>query len=117
MTTIAIDATVGQIAAGTPAAGRVFEKYGIDFCCGGQTGFGEACRARGLDPAAVLAEIESAAAIPGEDTTDWRRAPIDLLIDHIVGTHHVYLKAGLPRLEAMIAKVAAAHGAAAPGIG
>ena len=111
MTTLATDATVGQIAAGTPAAVRVFEKYGIDFCCGGGTGLGEACRARGLEPDSVLAEIDRAAAIPGEDATDWRTAPLDALIDHIVGTHHVYLKANLPRIEAMIAKVAAAHGA------
>ena len=117
MTTLATDATVGQIAAGTPAAVRVFEKYGIDFCCGGGTGLGEACRARGLEPDSVLAEIDRAAAIPVEDTTDWRTAPLDALIDHIVGTHHVYLKANLPRIEAMIAKVAAAHGASAPEIG
>ena len=48
MTTLITESTVGQIAAETPASVRVFENYGIDFCCGGLVGFAEACRKRGL---------------------------------------------------------------------
>jgi regulator of cell morphogenesis and NO signaling len=33
------------------------------------------------------------------------------LIDHIVGTHHRYLRSELPRLDALNAKVCSAHGA------
>jgi len=116
MTTLNADLTVGRIAAETPASIRVFEKYGIDFCCGGGIGFGEACTARGLEPGMVLAEIERAAETPAQDPTDWRKAPVDALIDHIIETHHVYLKTELPRLGAMLEKVVAAHGAAVPAI-
>jgi regulator of cell morphogenesis and NO signaling len=72
MTTSTPDSTIGQIAAETPASVRVFEKYRIDFCCGGKVPFAEACRTRGLDPAAVMDEIGRATAAPAEDTTDWR---------------------------------------------
>lgn len=116
MTTLNMDITVGRIAAETPASIRVFEKYGIDFCCGGGTAFAEACAVRGLAAETVMAEIERAVEGPAEDRTDWRTAPIGALIDHIIGTHHVYLKTELPRLEAMLAKVMAAHGAAVPAI-
>jgi regulator of cell morphogenesis and NO signaling len=115
MSTLQAETTVGQIAAATPASVRVFETHGIDYCCGGRSNFADACRARGLDPETVLAEIEQTAA--GEEpATDWRTAPLTELIDHILETHHVYLKVNLPRIEAMLAKVMAAHGALVPPI-
>jgi regulator of cell morphogenesis and NO signaling len=115
MTTLKTEATVGQIAAETPASVRVFESYGIDYCCQGRTGFEEACRVKGLDPAAVMAEIEGAVS-EAADGKDWQTAPLAELIDHILETHHVYLKVNLPRIEEMVAKVAKAHGALAPPI-
>jgi regulator of cell morphogenesis and NO signaling len=108
--------TIGQIAAENPASIRVFEKYGIDFCCGGGIAFTEACSKRGLDADTVQAEIDAASGGPADDPTDWQTAPLDNLIDHIVETHHVYLKTQLPRLDAMIEKVQNAHGAAVPPI-
>ena len=58
MTTSTIDRTVGQIAAEFPASVAVFEKHGIDFCCGGKIPIAEACGRKGLDPAVLLGEIE-----------------------------------------------------------
>jgi regulator of cell morphogenesis and NO signaling len=55
MTTSTTDRTVGQIAAESPAAVRVFEKHGIDFCCGGKIPVAEACSRKGLYPALLLA--------------------------------------------------------------
>jgi regulator of cell morphogenesis and NO signaling len=109
MTTSTIDLSVGQIAAGFPAAVRVFEKHGIDFCCGGKLPVTEACARKGLDPAVLLAEIEQAIRTPAEDPTDWLTAPLPALIDHILDTHHAYMKVQLPRVEAMLAKVVQAH--------
>lgn len=111
MTTLTSESTVGEIAARLPATVRVFEKYGIDFCCGGKLPLADACRKRGLDPAAVLGELEGAASSPAADATDWQTAELGALMDHIVTTHHAYMKTELPRLEAMLAKVVQAHGA------
>ena len=109
MTTSTIDRTVGQIAAESPAAVRVFEKHGIDFCCGGKIPVAEACSRKGLDAAVLLAEIDQAVQGPAEDRTDWLTAPLPALIDHILETHHAYMKMQLPRVEARLAKVLQAH--------
>ena len=42
--------------------------------------------------------------------TDWFTAPLPLLVDHIVDTHHSYMKRQLPVVEARLAKVLSAHG-------
>jgi regulator of cell morphogenesis and NO signaling len=36
------------------------------------------------------------------------------LVEHIIGTHHVYVKQELPRLQQLLKKVVAVHGAAHP---
>ncbi len=102
--------TVGEIAAQAPAAVRVFEKYGIDYCCGGKRPLEEACRERGISPEAVLAEVKESAA-GGAADRDWSRASLSELIGHIVSTHHAYLKTELPLLDARLARVIEAHGA------
>lgn len=104
--------TVGHIAAEAPAAIAVFEKFGIDYCCGGGQSFAEACRARGLAPEAVAAEIEAALQATPAPTWDWTRASLGELIDHILATHHEYLRAELPVLEQRLAKTLEAHAAA-----
>lgn len=98
------------MAATQPASVRVFETHGIDFCCGGKISLADACRDRGVVLEALLAEIDRAASAGAADEKDWTRAGIDSLIDHILDTHHAYLKTQLPRLGAMIEKVRSKHG-------
>src|SRR5579862_7720702 len=112
MTSCMVDKTVGEIAAENPASVRVLERYGIDYCCAGKLPFAEACRSRGLDAGVLSAELEQAARGPHPDLRDWNSAGLGELIDHIISTHHLYLKSELPRLAAMLEKVQAAHGAA-----
>ena len=40
--------TVRELALENTAATRVFEKLGIDYCCGGNKSLGDACRAANL---------------------------------------------------------------------
>jgi regulator of cell morphogenesis and NO signaling len=105
MMTLTQNRTVGEIAAEVPASMRIFEKYGIDFCCGGKIAVAEACVRAKVDASSLLAEIDEAAQGPAGEATDWSAAPLGALIEHIVETHHVYLKTQLPRLEAMLEKV------------
>ncbi|MBI3665629.1 MAG: iron-sulfur cluster repair di-iron protein [Acidobacteria bacterium] len=100
--------TVGEIAAENPSAVRIFEKHGIDYCCGGGHPLEQACREKGLSAEQVLAEVEKAAA--PEEYRDWTSAPLSELIDHIVARHHTYLKEELPALTQVIGKVIEAHG-------
>lgn len=101
--------TLGEIAGAFPAAVRILEDRGLDYCCGGKLSLGDACRQRGLDPATVAGEIESASEVP-TGTRDWRAATLTELAHHIVDRHHRFLEAELPRLSARLDKVRSAHG-------
>jgi len=111
MSTLSPQTMVSEIAARMPLSVRVFEEFGIDFCRGGQVALGEACQARGLDPAAVIERIRHGLQ-PAQGTAPalgWGDAPLGSLIDHILTTHHLYMKSQLPRLEAMLETILASH--------
>lgn len=109
-----IEKTIGELVAENPERARVFEKYRIDYCCGGKLSLAEACSRKGADPAAVAEALEALDAVASPTGTDWASAPLASLADHIVETHHGYLAAELPRLSAMAARVAKVHGEHAP---
>lgn len=97
--------TVAQIAANSLAAVKVFEKFGIDYCCGGKRPLGEVCQSRGLSADQVQAELDAALAVPAAPTTDWNQARLSDLAAHIVRTHHDYLRNELPFIAARLEKV------------
>lgn len=109
---ISLNTSVAQLVTDRPARARIFERLGIDYCCGGHHSLAEACRKKDLDPPTV-AEMLDAAADTGapSDTTNWTNAPLGALIDHIESTHHDYLRRELPRLEELLTQVVQAHGA------
>jgi regulator of cell morphogenesis and NO signaling len=99
------DATVSEIAAGSLAAVRVFERLGIDYCCGGKRPLADVCREKGQDLASVESELESAMSAVTTSARNWSTAPLRELIEHIVGTHHEYLRRELSPLGARLEKV------------
>lgn len=111
--TWSVSTTLSELAAASLAAVRVFEQHGLDYCCGGARPLEEAAREKGLDAAALIHEIERPQAAAGAER-DWRAAPLVELIDHILRTHHEYLKLNLPALSNRLAKVTEVHGAEDP---
>ena len=101
--------TVAEVAAGLPAAIRVFERHHIDFCCGGRKTLRDACQERGLTVAELMEAVEGEAARTPAGDRDWTTEPLPALIDHIIRAFHGGLRAEMPRLEVMAAKVATAH--------
>ncbi len=117
MNLLDIDASVGQFGTQQPSRARIFERLGIDYCCGGANPLSVACQDKGLDPQAVLRELtETAENHASDEQRDWSAATMSELADHIESTHHAYLRRELPRLTAMTMKVAAAHGQREPGL-
>jgi regulator of cell morphogenesis and NO signaling len=115
MTTLDIHTTVGQLVAASPSRSRVFEKLGIDYCCGGKKPLAEVCEKKNLDPQTVLTMLQAIDEIGS--STDQVNADTMTLTDlcaHIVQTHHDYLRQELPRLDHMTHKVAAVHGDGEP---
>jgi regulator of cell morphogenesis and NO signaling len=113
MSPISVDTTVGELVTERPGRARVFERFGINYCCGGGRSLAAACAGVGLDPEAMRRELESIG-YGGEAGPDWSQASISELVDHIVETHHGYLRAELPRLSFLVEKVAGAHGGRHP---
>jgi regulator of cell morphogenesis and NO signaling len=102
--------TVGQMVAENPAAARVFEQAGIDYCCGGQRSLEEACTKAKMSFAEVAALLDNAAAARTAADRDWLAASQADLVEHIVNQHHAYVRQELPRLTALITKVSGVHG-------
>ena len=111
--TITETTSVAEIAAAVPSSVRVFQRHGVDFCCGGKKPIGVVCEEQGLSFAELAGAIEAAAAGPADEQRDWAREPFGALIDHIVTTYHDTLREELPRLEGMASKVSQVHGATA----
>jgi regulator of cell morphogenesis and NO signaling len=107
------ETTVAEIASLLPRAIPVFQRYGIDFCCGGRRALGEVCAEKGIGFDALAGEIASAGREPAA-ATDWTSEPLGSLIDHILLRYHKTLGEELPRLAALAEKVATVHGANRP---
>ena len=53
--------TVREIALEQPHSIRVFERFGIDYCCGGRKPLAEACAEKQIAVDEVVAALEAAA--------------------------------------------------------
>ena len=110
MTHIQPDTTVGDLVATRPEFGTVFERLGIDYCCGGKKSLADACGEKQLDVTTLIATLEASdAASEHGDKPDPAQMSLAELVDHIIKTHHDYLRQALPPLSAMIDKVAGKH--------
>lgn len=103
--------TVGELVRAKPSRSRIFDRMGIDFCCGGKVSLARACEKRGLDVDSVVAQIaENDAQAITDNSVDADAMTLTELCDHIEASHHAYLKQELPRLDQMTEKVARVHG-------
>jgi regulator of cell morphogenesis and NO signaling len=118
MTTIDFDTTLADVVTAHPRLARELERRGLDYCCGGRRTVADASTAAGLDPRTVVDELVAATADDVGDAGDgkepWATMGVVGLVDHIVATHHRYLWDELPRLTALVEKVAGVHGGRHP---
>ncbi|HEY3928090.1 MAG TPA: iron-sulfur cluster repair di-iron protein [Candidatus Koribacter sp.] len=108
--TFTVTQTVGEIAAGQPATTRVFEKLGIDYCCGGGRTLAEACVGANLSADETLAALARSAYVAAPGSKNWPSEPLADLVVHIKNTHHAFVRSECPRIEALAAKVVGVHG-------
>ena len=113
--TTTLSMPVGALVRERPARAMVLDRYQVDYCCGGARSLQEACAAAGADAAVVAAALAAFDATPEAaaepDLGTWS---VEELLDHILETHHVYLKSELDPLGDLVEKVARRHGAAHP---
>ena len=104
--------TVRELANATPGAARVFEKYGIDYCCGGERSLAQACSAAKVNLQDVAEALEMPQ--PQSGDRDWHKATLAELATYIVEKHHQYVRQEIQRLIPLTAKVADVHGKTHP---
>lgn len=101
---------IGDLVVERPARAHVFERFGIDYCCGGSRSLGDACSGAGVAVDMVEEALrESDARDASPDERDWSTESLTHLMDHIVEVHHTYLRTELPFLQETVRKVAQAH--------
>lgn len=101
---------VRDIALSSSPNRQILEQARVDFCCGGGQSLHDACAHASVPAEEVLQRLrENAAnAIPGEK--DWQSAPLADITRHIRDKHHRYVRQAIPRVRALLEKVAAKHG-------
>jgi regulator of cell morphogenesis and NO signaling len=106
--------TVREIALENPASIRVFEAFGIDYCCGGRKPLAEACAAKNIALDTVITALENGSASSAPLSEDWNAQSLGALAAHIVNAHHAYVRRELPRLAELAGKVVNRHGDTKP---
>ena len=105
---------IGDIVARFPKAGEIFTEYSIDFCCGGFRHLSDAIKEQRLDEKEILGRLgKSYQETLGTDrkSIDWRQEPTTKLVDHILNTHHVFMRRELPQLSDLSTTILRVHGA------
>jgi len=100
---------IGDVVAGNFYTASIFEKYGLDFCCGGKKSIFEACTEKGIDQEKVLFELSKSDVI-NNTSVRFDKWDVDFLIDYIVNNHHSYVRESIPTIEHHLQKVHSAHG-------
>src|SRR3989339_544175 len=107
--TITKDQTIAQCVANNYQTATIFNKYKIDFCCGGKISIHEACQKNNVDEEMLLQELnETTKQKPQEDIAE--NYELDILANHIVEMHHAYVRQRIPEIEPFLDKVVRVHG-------
>jgi regulator of cell morphogenesis and NO signaling len=102
--------TVGAIAATDYRKAEVFQKYRIDYCCGGDQSLAEAAKQAGVSEGELLSALDTAVLGGTPRQSNFNSWTPLRLVDHILKTHHQYVRETLPVLVEYGRKLAAHHG-------
>ncbi len=108
MVSVDVTKSLGDLLIEDPRRSRVLEGLGLDYCCNGHRPLSEAVSEASLDLTAVARALDLPDPPPAQDTA--MPAQNAALAHDIVDTHHAYMWAEMPRLQALVDKVAGVHG-------
>src|SRR5665213_2911237 len=103
-----------------PAASRVFEHFGINYCCDGHKALEEMCDDLGLSTEEVLDRLSAQRNSSASDNDskkfpfDPYTVPLTRIIQHIVRRYHQTAREDIPRIQILAEKVRIRHGASYP---
>ena len=101
--------TLAEIVTKNFRTAEIFEKYNLDYCCGGKKTIEQACIENGADPKLIYSEIEkinSSKVDILERVNDWS---LDFIVDYIINNHHKFVRHMIPLISMHTEKVASVH--------
>lgn len=101
---------VGEIVADDFRTTSLFNKVGIDFCCGGKQTLGDACSEKGINADKLESDLNSLMNEPVSFGMNFKEWEPDFLCDYIVNTHHKFVLKNLPEVVFYTGKIAEVHG-------
>jgi regulator of cell morphogenesis and NO signaling len=101
---------IGNLVAQDYRTASVFKKYGIDFCCQGNRTIRDACEKKNIDSSVVLNDLEKVANEQGNNATDYKSWPLNLLADYIEKKHHRYVEEKILEIKPYLDKICKVHG-------
>jgi len=105
---------VRDLAIEQPSSVRVFERFGIDYCCGGRKPLEQVCEEQQISLPQILEKLAEAQQSAPEPTEPWTTRPLAELVEHIVQKCHAPTRSELERLTALSHKVRSRHGSLHP---
>lgn len=101
--------TIGEVVARNFHTAKVFEDFGLDFCCGGKKTIQDACNEKGINPSTILNSL-AGIDITNGTTAHFDKWELDFLIDYIVTNHHAYVLNEITTIDHHLQKVTSKHG-------
>ena len=103
---------LGEVVAQYPGSARVFNKYGIDYCCHGDRTVESALIDKNIDVDNFIKNLNEdfeEFLNSKESYIDWRNEDQTKLIDNIVDTHHAYTFRELADVDRLLVKILKVH--------
>lgn len=104
--------SLGEIVSIFPGSTETFNRYKIDYCCGGHDTLAEALEVIDLDHDEIIEELNNEYEKfikTNSEYKDWRKEKPSILIRHIVQTHHEFTKKQLKEIDTLLFKVLKVH--------
>jgi regulator of cell morphogenesis and NO signaling len=109
-TTETADRTLGELVLDDARAARVFENFGLDFCCNGRRTLREAADAQNVQLESVVSALVALGAPAAEDVAPAEWDDLSVLTRHIVDRHHGYVRSASPALAGWLERLVQRHG-------
>lgn len=101
---------VKDIVVSSPAATRILERAGVDYCCGGHNSLRDACADAGASAEEILERLRTSSAEAGPADAHWVSVPLRELTQHIRENHHHYVREALQRVRSLLKNVKSRQG-------
>ncbi|MBK5241850.1 iron-sulfur cluster repair di-iron protein [Clostridium sp.] len=104
--------SLGEIVSIFPGAAEIFNRYKIDYCCGGHDTLAGALDEMEIDHDKIIEELNNEYEKfikSNSEYKDWRKEKPSVIIKHVVQTHHEFTKKQLKEIDTLLFKVLKVH--------